>query len=75
MGSELSKRRDGFPVILQHDSVVKPADCGGPLVDLEGHVIGLNIARAGRVESHAVPSETIRPLLEDLMTGKMPPKK
>jgi S1-C subfamily serine protease len=74
MGSVLSKRISGFPVILQHDSVVLPTDCGGPLVDLEGHVIGINISRAGRVESHAIPSETIRPLLQDLMSGKLPHK-
>jgi serine protease Do len=74
MGSELSKRREGFPIILQHDSVVKPADCGGPLVDLEGRVIGINIARAGRVESWAIPSEAIRPLLADLISGKLAPK-
>jgi serine protease Do len=74
MGSKLSNRRTGFPIILQHDSVVLPEDCGGPLVDLEGRVIGLNIARAGRVESYAIPAETIRPLLADLMSGKLAPK-
>jgi serine protease Do len=75
MGSVLSNRTNGFPVVLQHDSVVLPTDCGGPLVDLQGRVIGINIARAGRVESDAVPSETIRPLLADLMSGKLAPKK
>jgi S1-C subfamily serine protease len=75
MGSVLSSRTNGFPVVLQHDSVVLPTDCGGPLVDLEGRVIGINIARAGRVESDAIPSETIRPLLADLMSGKLAPKK
>jgi serine protease Do len=71
MGSKLSDRRAGFPVILQHDSVLKPADCGGPLVNLEGQVVGINIARAGRTESYAIPSEAVRPLLEKL---KMPKK-
>jgi serine protease Do len=75
MGSKLSNRRTGFPVVLQHDSIVLPEDCGGPLVDLEGRVIGLNIARAGRVESYAIPGETIRPLLADLMSGQLAPKK
>jgi serine protease Do len=75
MGSRLSNRRTGFPNILQHDSVVLPEDCGGPLVDLDGHVIGINIARAGRVESWAIPAETIKPLLADLMSGKLAPKK
>jgi serine protease Do len=75
MGSRLSNLRSGFPTILQHDSVVLPEDCGGPLVDLDGHVVGINIARAGRVESYAIPTETIRPLLPDLMSGKLAPKK
>jgi serine protease Do len=70
LGSELSEKRTGFPTILQHDGVIKPADCGGPLVDLDGRVIGLNIARAGRTESYAVPSEVIAPLVADLIAGK-----
>lgn len=75
MGSELSKRRGGYPSILQHDSVVKPTDCGGPIVDLDGKVIGINICRAGRVESWAVPAEALQPVLFDLMAGKLPPKR
>jgi len=71
MGSKLSSKRSGFPIVLQHDSVVLPEDCGGPLVDLEGHVLGINIARAGRVDSVAIPAEVIQPLLPDLMAGKM----
>jgi S1-C subfamily serine protease len=74
MGGALSERRGGFPVILQHDTVLKPTDCGGPLVDLDGNIIGINIARAGRTESYALPSETVQPLLVDLMSGKLAPK-
>ncbi len=70
MGSKLSKRVDGFPVILQHDSIVPPDQCGGPLVDLDGKVIGINIARAGRTESYAIPSEVILPLLQELQSSK-----
>ncbi len=36
LGSDLSNRRSGYSIILQHDSVLKPTDCGGPLVDLKG---------------------------------------
>lgn len=74
LGSELSSRRTGFPTILQHDSVIKPTDCGGPLVDLDGKVVGLNIARAGRTESYALPSEVVTALLPDLKSGKLAPK-
>lgn len=73
MGSELSSRRAGFPTILQHDQVIKPNDCGGPVVDVDGHVVGINIARAGRTESYAIPGETVRKLLPDLLSGKLAP--
>lgn len=73
LGSQLSNRRTGFPTILQHDSVIKPADCGGPLVDLDGKVLGINIARAGRTETYAVPGELVQSLLADLKSGKYPP--
>lgn len=72
LGGPLSKVRQGFPVILQHDTVLRPSDCGGPLVDLDGRVIGLNIARAGRTESYAIPAEVLRPLVEELRAGRSP---
>jgi serine protease Do len=75
MGGALSSRRVGFPNFLQHDSVITPQECGGPLVDLDGKVVGINIARAGRVESYAVPSEAVQPLLFDLSSGNLAPKK
>jgi serine protease Do len=73
MGSPLSDRRDGFPTILQNDQVIKPSDCGGPLVDLDGKAVGINIARAGRVESYAIPTEAVLALVDDLKSGKLAP--
>jgi serine protease Do len=75
MGSALSNRRGGFPTILQHDTVLRPGDCGGPLVDLDGKAVGINIARAGRTETYAVPSEDVRRLLPELMSGRLAPGK
>jgi serine protease Do len=74
MGTALSERRNGFPSILQHDAALRPSDCGGPLVDLDGKVIGINIARAGRTETYAAPTQAILPLLYDLMSGRLAPK-
>ena len=76
MGSNLSDRRGGFSKVIQHDTVLTPKQCGGPLVDLEGHVLGINIARAGRVETWTLPADVIEPVLTDLKAGKFPfPKK
>ena len=68
--NKLSGRRTGFPAVLQHDSALKPTDCGGPLVDLDGRVLGVNIARAGRVETLALPTEVVLPVLEGLKAGR-----
>jgi serine protease Do len=70
MGSALSERRTGIPTFLQTDAVIKPADCGAPLVDLDGKVLGVTIARAGRTESHVIPSETVQELLPLLLSVK-----
>lgn len=73
LGSKLSKLRGGHPNILQHDTVLQPTDCGCPLVDLDGNVVGMNICRAGRVETHAIPAEVVRTVLRDLLAGKLSP--
>lgn len=70
MGGELSGRRTGFPAVLQTDMVVSPMNCGGPVVDLDGKVLGVCIARAGRVETWILPGETVKPLVEDMIAGK-----
>jgi len=71
LGGRLSERRAGFPLALQHDTVLNPNQCGGPVVDLDGNVVGLNIARASRVGSFAIPASAIKPLLDGLKAGKM----
>jgi serine protease Do len=73
LGGELSGRRRGFPAVLQHDTVLRPSDCGGPLVDLDGNVIGVNIARAGRTESYAIPAEDVVAVVHALSDGKLTP--
>jgi len=73
LGGELSERRAGFPSVLQHDSVLSPEQCGGPIVDLDGRVVGINIARAGRVESYALPVSVVQPLISQFLAGNLSP--
>lgn len=73
LGGELSRRRAGFPLVLQHDTVLKPQDCGGPLCDIEGKVVGVNIARAGRVETYALAASVVKGIVEDMKAGKYAP--
>ncbi len=73
MGSKLSRRRKDFPLALQHDSMLQSNTCGGPLLNLSGDAIGINIARAGRVASYALPTETVLPIIDLLKTGELAP--
>ena len=73
MGGPLSDRSSGFPLAIQHDSVLRPNECGGPLLDLDGRVIGINIARAGRVMSFALPADEVHSLIDDLKSGEYCP--
>ena len=67
LGGDLSERRGGFVEAIQHDTVLRPRECGGPLVDLDGRVVGVNIARAERVASYAIPTGTVLHVLNELM--------
>ena len=58
-GGPYSERRFGFGPVIVHDSVLDPQDCGGPLVNVDGHVIGLNTARSMRVASFAINIEDV----------------
>ena len=75
LGGKLSVRRFGFPLAFQHDTVLRPSDCGGPVVDLDGRVVGFNIARAGRTESYALPVDAVHEVLSALMKDHMLVKK
>jgi len=71
LGGNLSERRTGFPMAIQHDTLLMPRECGGPVVDLNGKVVGLNIARAGRVESYALPAATVRDTVDRLLRTEL----
>ena len=58
-GGRLSRERTGFGMALQTDVPFHPNQAGTPLVNLKGDVVGVNIARAGRIKSYALPVKVI----------------
>lgn len=52
----ISIRTDHFARVLQHDLPLGPKDMGGPLYDLKGRALGVNIARVDRVTTFALPA-------------------
>ncbi len=67
VNGQISARATDFPSAFQHDTVLLPNQCGGPLVDLKGRVVGINIARGGRVHCYALPLEIVVPAVEDML--------
>ncbi|XAL99221.1 PDZ domain-containing protein [Phycisphaeraceae bacterium D3-23] len=67
MGGEVSDRNVGFERVIQHDAEIRPRDCGGPLVNLEGEVVGFNIARAGRIATYAIPASLVQEKIAELI--------
>ena len=63
---EANERRTGFGPAIRHDALLGPRDVGAPLVDLEGRVIGLQIAHADRSTNWALPASTLRAVLAEV---------
>ncbi len=74
VNGDISARSTGFQNIIQHDSVIVPNQCGGPIVDVNGNAVGLNIARAGRVSSYAISASVVSLAIAEMMTSVSGPK-
>lgn len=60
-----SDRRDGFERVFAHDGKLKPSVCGGPVFNLDGVFMGINIARVSRTSSVTIPSSEVKSFLEE----------
>jgi S1-C subfamily serine protease len=65
-GATLNRRSTDFEQVIQHDTVLPANRMGGPVIDLRGRLVGMNIARAGRVETYALPAGTLFEVVEGL---------
>ena len=71
-----NRRGDAYhtkQTLLQTDAAVNPGNSGGPLVDIQGKVIGINTSIFGKTFqgiSFAVPSSTAEFVFEQLVTGQ-----
>ena len=66
MSGPVSKRKDNFPMIIQHDLPLPEEAMGGPLFDLHGKCIGINIARVDRVTVFSLPATIASEMTIDL---------
>lgn len=69
MSGLFSTRRSGFPRVIQHDVIANKKTIGGPLLDLDGNCLGMNIARVDRCETYAIPAAELKILAERMMAA------
>ena len=63
-GGPFSQRRFGFGTVIAHDAVIDPSDCGGPVIDLDGNFLGINVSRAMRTTTYVVPAGKLQALVQ-----------
>jgi serine protease Do len=66
VGGRCSERCSGFPAVFAHDGDVDATACGGPVLDLEGQAVGINIARYSPSTTYAIPADVVRRCIKDL---------
>ena len=64
LSGKVSVRRTGFEKIIQHEVTLAPSEMGGPLLDLKGRLLGINIARRNRVEFFALPVSLVQKVIK-----------
>ncbi len=76
---ELNGAIKRMPNIIQTDAAINPGNSGGPLLNIEGEVIGVNMAIAGDFSTgnvgnmglgFAIPIKDVKKILDDLVKGK-----
>ncbi len=59
-------RQDGRVMLIQTDAAINPGNSGGPLLDRNGHVVGVNTMKVGSANAinFAIAADHVRNLLE-----------
>src|SRR5205807_2503033 len=71
MAASLRRDKRGKLAAVQFDGAINPGNSGGPIVDTEGHLVGvatLTIRGAGL--GFAIPAEQVKELLEGSVRGE-----
>ncbi len=64
MGGKLNGIRDSFSQVVQTDMKIQANQIGGPVVDLEGRVVGITMARADRTRTYIMGGAAVVDLLK-----------
>lgn len=65
-----SARRDGFSLAIAHDAELDPDECGGPVFDLSGNFLGINMARYSRTSCYVLPQTILKKFVDQAPNTK-----
>jgi serine protease Do len=68
MGGEPNRVRSGFSRVVQSDMKIQKNQVGGPVVDLEGRIVGITLARADRTSTYLMSGSAV----SEILKGKTP---
>ncbi|NQT06058.1 MAG: trypsin-like peptidase domain-containing protein [Candidatus Omnitrophica bacterium] len=71
----LPSNKSGYMDLIQTDAAINPGNSGGPLCDIEGKVIGINVAIFSTTGGYqgvgfAIPANQAKKVMGDLIKGK-----
>lgn len=64
MGGKVNDVNEGFPQVIQSDIQIKSKFCGAPVVNLDGEIVGLVIARSSRIKAYIIEGKVLDKLLQ-----------
>ncbi|MES2983190.1 MAG: PDZ domain-containing protein [Verrucomicrobiota bacterium] len=64
MGGETNRVRTGFSRVVQSDMKIQPNQVGGPVVDLQGNIVGITLARADRTRTYLMSGSAVAEILK-----------
>ena len=64
MGGRVNEVSEGFPQVLQTDMQIKSNFCGAPVVNLDGRMVGVVVAKASRIKAYIIEGRELDKLLK-----------
>ncbi|MBI3910029.1 MAG: trypsin-like peptidase domain-containing protein [Armatimonadetes bacterium] len=69
LSGDVSRMQGPFAEAFQHDTALKPSQMGGPVMNADGRCVGMNIARADRTATYALPAAVVQSIYQQLKSA------
>ena len=64
-------RCDDFPIALEYSPPVETTECGGPIIDLSGRVVGITVGQSNPANGWAIPANSVQRIINAAKGGKL----